>query len=148
MDAFDELRKVLEQHAVQAASQLNFKIIFDEDEAPKTGAYVHFWYETGNSELMSAAGGRKGFECTPGVLQFNIYYPEKQPTAQYVRLADSIKRLLNRKQWIVAPDGYVTIEVMSVQRQPVTKNGFRVVWTRGGFDFHHRDSQASESFSS
>lgn len=147
MDAFDELRKVLEQHALQASTQLGFKIIFDEDEAPKSGTYVHFWYETGKTESMGAAGGRKGFECTPGILQFNIYYPEKTPTGQPTRIADGIKRLLNMKQWTVAEDGYVKCEPMTIQRQPLSKNGFRIIWTRAPFDFYHRDQTASDSYS-
>lgn len=145
MDVFDELRQSLETRAKQAAIDLAFTIIFDEDDAPKSGTYVHFWYETGKTEVK-LGGGRRSYECTPGVFHFNIYTPEKQPSAPAVRLADALKRRFNRVTWLVPPDGHVSIEAVSVQRQPIVRSGFKIVWAEAGFDFHHRDSAAVESF--
>lgn len=145
MDAFDMLRQVLENEALQAANALGFKVIFDEDEAPKNTAYVHFWYETGVT-VPKLSGGRRGFECTPGLIQFTIYSPEKQAASVATKLADAIKRRLNRMQFRVPPDGDVKLAPLSVQKNPVVRNGYRITWVRAGFDFDHRDSTASESF--
>lgn len=143
MEVFNELRKTLENQALQAATALGFTVIFDDDDPPANGqTYVHMWYETGNT-YAKLGGGRKGWECTPGLWHFNVYTPEKKPVAPAVRLCDQLKQRLNRQQWQVPPDGFLKLDPMSIQRQPITKNGFRIVWARCTFDYDHRDSGAA-----
>jgi hypothetical protein len=57
--------------------------------------------------------------------------------------ADQIKRVFNRKQWDVAPDGYVCTQVASV-KTPFSKpqGGFFRFIIDGSFHYYHRDPRA------
>lgn len=144
MNTFDELRKTFETKVNQLSAALNFQVIFDDDDMPKGErvTFVHFWYETNPSVKKEAANGRKAWECTSGVLNFNIYAPEKSASAPMTILGDQIKKKMNSIQFLVPPEGYVKLDVMSVQRTPIKHNGRKVVICRATFDFTHRDASA------
>jgi hypothetical protein len=143
---FDMLRQTLYGQAIQAVVQNgNFKCRIGDEPfvAPTDGSiYGEFWFKAGTTKQMEL-GPRTGFECTPGVLQFTLYAPEKTGEGPVLRLADALKKAFNRKQWVVPPDGYVTIDPMSVQPLPNIKQGHKVVIIDASFDFYHRDPAAT-----
>lgn len=140
---YDALRIVMEQKATAFVTISGVKCRFDDEPfvPPTDGAiYSQFWFKTGKTRLLEL-GPATGYECTPGILQYTIYAPEKSGAGEPGRLAGAFKKAFNRKQWLVAPDGHVTIEPVSVQDFGV-RNGHRIFVADAGFDFHHRDPDA------
>lgn len=141
----DSLRKVLQQQAISATTALSLKTQIG-DEAfvpPNDGAlYAEFWFRTGKSKKMEL-GPRTGFQCTPGILQFTIFGPEKGGDGPISKMGDRLKPYFDEKQFQVAPDGYVTIDPVSVTLMPGIHNGKKVVVVDASFDFYHRNPDAT-----
>jgi hypothetical protein len=146
MNAFDMLRQILYGKAIEAVQNNgNFKCQIGDEPfvAPTNGdIYGQFWFKTGKTDQIEL-GPRTGYECSSGVIQFTLYAPEKAGDGAILRLGDALKKAFNRQQWIVPPDGYVTMDPLSVQPLPGIKAGHRVVIVDGSFDFHHRDPAAT-----
>jgi hypothetical protein len=146
MLAFDMLRQILYGQAIQAVQNNgNFRCqIGDEPFVPPTDGsiYGEFWFKTGTAKQIEL-GPRTGYECAPGIIQFTLYAPEKMGDGAILKLGDKLKKAFNRQQWLVPPDGYVTMDPISVQPLPGLKNGNRVVIVDGSFDFHYRDPDAT-----
>jgi len=142
----DMLRQVLYQQAITAVQNNgNFpcKIGNEPFKKPSDGSiYGEFWFKTGKTTQMEL-GSRRGFECTAGVAQFALFSPEKDGEGAVQRLADNLRKVFNRKQYTVPPDGYLNMDPWSVQTVPGTRNGYIVVIVDGSFDFYHRDPSAT-----
>lgn len=153
MDAFNSLRRVLNSRAVQAAVRAG---LGDRIELPnetftkptvkkgqeKQAIYVSFWYKTGGSR-QAELGGRKGYEMTVGVYQFDIMVPENIGDGPGLSVGDVIRRYMNRREMEVAPDGHLKLLVSNV-KTPFSgpKNGYYQVVCDGTFHFYHRDPNA------
>lgn len=142
----DQLRKTLETQVITVVTALGFPCqIGDESFVPPTNGAIfgQFWFRTGKTKQMEL-GSRKGFECTAGVFQFTLYAPEKMGSGAVLRLAGQLKKPFNRQQYLVPPDGYVTLEAIGIQNLGV-KDGNYVVIVDTTFDFYHRDPTAIDS---
>lgn len=148
MDDFDALRRVMNSHAVSAATVAGvgdaIELSNEDFTPPKAAPYASFWYKTGGSKQCEL-GANTSFEMTVGIFQFDILCPEDQGDGPAVRIGDTLKKQFSRKQWPVAPDGYVTILVANV-KTPFLKaqNGYYRVVVDGTFHFYHRDPQAAD----
>jgi hypothetical protein len=141
----DTLRKTLYSEAIAAVTALSLQCrIGDEAFVPPTDGslYGEFWFRTGKSRQMEL-GPATGYECTSGILQFTLYAPEKNGDGAILRLGGQLKHRFNRKQFQVAPDGYVTLETVAVETIPGVKNGHKVVIVDAAFDFYHRNPDAT-----
>jgi hypothetical protein len=89
--------------------------------------------------------GNTGLEMTVGIFQFDLLVPEYQPLGPPSRIADAIKRAFNRKEWLVAPDGYVKTLVASV-KTPFHKaqGGWYRFIIDGTFHYYHQDRSAPD----
>lgn len=153
MDPFNSLRRVLNSRAVQAAVRANMG---DRIELPnetftkpavkkgqeKDAIYMSFWYKTGGSR-QAELGGRKGFEMTVGVYQFDVMVPENIGDGPGLAVGDIVRRSMNRREMEVAPDGYLKLLVSNVKTPfDGPKNGYYQVVVDGVFHFYHRDPNA------
>lgn len=154
MDAFNSLRRVLNSKALQAAARAD---LGDRIELPnetftkppvkkgqeKAGIYVSFWYKTGGSR-QAELGGRKGYEMTVGLYQFDVMVPENIGDGPGLSVADIIRKSMNRREYEVAPDGHLKLLVANV-KTPFSgpKNGYYQVVVDGTFHFYHRDPTAN-----
>lgn len=136
----DMLRQILEQQAILTSSQLGFRCKIGEEPfvVPTDGSvYAEFWFRTGTTKQMELAGFT-AWECDPGLVQFTLFAPEKSGLGALMKLGGQIKRLWNRQQYQVPPDGYVVLEPISTKLLPGLKNGHKVLIVDAGFDFFHR----------
>jgi len=141
---YDELRKVLSRQAILAVQALAFpcKIGNEAFVTPTDGSiYGEFWFRTGVTVAMGP-GGAKAYERTPGLYQFTLYSPEKRGEGEVSRLAERLRKIFNRKQFLVPPDGYVTLGVSGVQDLPGVKTGHNVFVVDASFQFFHHDPAA------
>jgi hypothetical protein len=141
----DALRKVLFTQAIAAVTANgNFPCQIGNEAfvPPDAALYGEFWFRTTDSEQLEL-GSPTGYERTPGLLQFTLYAPEKDGDGPVLKLAGGLKKAFNRKQWIVAPDGYVTLRPASVKEMPGIRNGKKVVIVDCHFDFFHHDPTAT-----
>lgn len=142
----DALRKVLFTQAISAVSgNGNFPCQIGNEEfvPPQDGAlYGEFWFRTADSVQMEL-GAVTGYERAPGILQFTLYAPEKDGDGPILKLAGGLKKAFNRKQWLVDPDGYVTLQPASVKEMPGIRNGKKVVIVDCHFDFFYHDPDAT-----
>jgi len=145
MDAFDMLRQVLQTQVIAAGNAnglTNISLMNESPKPPRDGSiWAEFWYRTGNSK-PHLGGGRRGFRCTPGIWQITLYVEEGKGGGAITKLADKLHKWFDTQQWIVAPDGYVTLGACSVDPLPMAKNGNQVVLVHGDFDFIHRNTDA------
>ncbi|AFO71744.1 hypothetical protein phiCbK_228 [Caulobacter phage phiCbK] len=142
----DMLRQVLEQQAVAAAPTIGLKLNFDNSEfvQPKDGAHwAEFWVQTGNTVPCEVAGPR-GYEKTSGLIQFTLKAPEEEGNGAILKKAGALKKVFNRRQWVVPPDGYVTLDPISVQSHGKPIDGFYNVVVWATLWFHHRDPDADD----
>lgn len=138
----DSLRKVLFQKAITSVNNLNLKCKIGNETfvVPADGSiYGEFWFRTGKSK-QSELGSKRSLECTPGIMQFTLYAPENAGDGPVLKLGDQLKNLWNRQKWTIAPDGWVTFEVVGCEMLPGIINGHKVVVVDGGFDFYHRNT--------
>ncbi|UTC29877.1 hypothetical protein BAJUN_02710 [Bajunvirus bajun] len=148
MNEHDMLRQVLEQQALALVGPLNMKLVLDNDDfvQPKDGkVWSEFWFETGKT-TATTGGGAKGWERTSGVLQFTLKCPENTGNGPLLKVAAAIKRAFNRKQWNVPPEGYVSLDPVSVQAHGKPMGGLYHVIVDATFWFHHRDTAAPEFY--
>lgn len=139
----DALRVVLQTKAQEISSLLDLPMQIG-DEAfvqPKGTPWAEFWFRTGTTKQREL-GGPGSLELTPGILQFTIYAPQNTGDGPPLRLAGAIKKALNRRQWRVPPDGYVTLDPVGVEQVPGIQKGFKVCVVDCSFDFHHSDPDA------
>lgn len=144
----DMLRQVLEQQALSLAGPLNLKLVMDNSpfKAPKDGSiWSEFWFETGKT-FATPGGGPRGWEKTSGVLQFTLKAPENDGNGAILKVAGRIKAAINRKQWAVPPEGYVSLDPVSVQAHGKPIDGNFVVIVDATFWFWHRNQDAAESW--
>ena len=155
MDPFNSLRRVLDTAALQAALKggvdgARVELMNEPFTKPpvrkgseKAAIYVSFWYRTGGTR-QAELGGRRGYEMTVGIYQFDIMVPEAIGTGPGVTIGDAIRRAMNRREKEVAPDGHLKL-LMSNVKTPFTgaKNGYFQVICDGTFHFYHRDPNAS-----
>lgn len=142
----DMLRQVLEQQAIAAAapSAANLTLCFDNSEfvQPQDGSqWSEFWISTG-ATMPAEITGPRGLEKTSGLLQFTLKAPEAQGNGAIIKAAGILKRAFNRKQFVVPPDGYVTLDPFSIETHGKPMNGFFNVVGWSTFWFHHRDPEA------
>lgn len=147
MNAYDRLRAVLEDKAVNAGIAAGIKIRLPNESAnqPTGETYGEFWHKfTPAPPRPSLGGGRKHFKCRSGMFQFTLYCPEKTGNGPITRAGDIIEKFFSAQQYKVAPDGYVTLDDIAVDPIPKPVNGQYsvLVWTT--FDFHYRDPDAVE----
>lgn len=141
----DSLRKVLYAKAILATNSISMPCqIGSEPFTPPTDdtVYGNFWFRPGLTKIMDL-GGRGSYECTPGLIQFTLFAPEKSGDGPIMKTADQLKRMFNRQQWPVPPDGYVNMHVFGVSIMPGNPNGNRTVVVDGSYDFYHRDPNPS-----
>lgn len=136
----DALRIVLYGKAVAAVNSLGLacKIGNEPFSPPSNTMYAEFWFRTGNTVQMEL-GSRGSYECTAGVLQFTIYGPENVGDGAISRMGDGLKRMFNRQQWQVPPDGYVSLNAVNSQLINTKINGHSVVIVDTIFGFYHHD---------
>ena len=140
----DELRQVFETEAVATAAQhapVPFKIFDEPFDKPDDGLWVHFWYETGDTDQIEL-GSRRSYERTPGVLQFTIYRPENTGQGPATKLAGLIKRRWNRQEFLVGDAGYVQLDPMSTRPMKTVYGGYLPVICSAQFFFTHKDPEA------
>ncbi len=142
----DALRKVLFGKAIDAVTANgNFPCQIGNEAfvPPNDGSlYGEFWFRTVDSEQLEL-GGPTGYERAPGILQFTLYAPEKDGDGPILKLAGALKKSFNRKQWLVDPDGYVTLRPASVKEMPGVRGGTKVVIVDCHFDFFYHDPSAT-----
>lgn len=140
----DALRKVLFTKAIAATTSLTLKCRIGEEPftPPSNAIYGEFWFRCGTGKQIEL-GGKGSYECTPGILQFTLYAPEKSGDGPILKIGDQLKALFNRSQWQVPPDGYVTLEVVGCEMLPGIHEGHKVVVVDAGFDFYHRNPNPS-----
>jgi hypothetical protein len=143
MKAYDMLRQVLQTEATQAASEFGFKLVLANEEAltPKAQVWGEFWHRTGKA-IPTLGGGRKHFKKAPGLMQFTLYAPEKTGDGAITRIADSLEQRFSSKQYLVPPDGYVTLDDIAVDMLPKRESGSYVCIVHATFDFTYRDPNA------
>lgn len=136
----DSLRKVLFSKAITAVTALNLKCRIGEEDfvEPQNEIYGEFWFRVAKPYQMEL-GSRSSFECAPGVLQFTLYAPESSGDGPILKLGDQLKNMINRQQWKVAPDGYVSLEPAGCEEIPGIKMSKKIVIVDCGFDFYYRD---------
>lgn len=153
MDAFNSLRRVLNSKALQAATRADMA---DRIELPnetftkpevkkgqeKAAIYMSFWYKTGGSR-QAELGGRKGYEMSVGIYQFDIMVPENIGDGPGLAIGDIVRRVMNRREMEVAPDGHLKLLVSNV-KTPFNgpKGGYYQIVVDGTFHFYHRDPNA------
>jgi hypothetical protein len=141
MSEFDQLRKVLNSKAVAAANEAGIQVQLPNEafDPPKRTIYGSFWFKTGGSKQIELGGG-KSQELTVGIFQFDLLAPEKTSDGPATQLADMIRRRFNRKEWLVAPNGYVKLLVANVKTPfQGAVDGFYRCCVDGTFHFYHRD---------
>lgn len=140
---FDTLRAVLAQKALTIATNLGYPIKmpnapFDD---PSGTPWVSYWMKlghTGQAEL----GGPAALEITVGLLQFDVLVPEMTGDGLAITIANQIKKKINRKEWLIPPDGYVKLEAAAITNDLPTKSGWYRVCVDTTFLFYHRDPDA------
>lgn len=148
--SFDELRKVLENAATQAAIAADvaevFKIEGYRFNQPKDALWVHFDYSTG--ETFAESLGQADVEGTPdrvkmlrtvGIVEFSVLYPENAPKSAPIKIADILRKRFSLKQWTVADVGHVKIGAMGNKPVPGAPKGWTRILCDAVLDFHHRD---------
>lgn len=155
MDPFNSLRRVLDKAAVQACLKAGVdgarvELMNEPFKAPsisrgreKEAIYVSFWFRTGGSR-QAELGGRRGFEMTVGIYQFDVMVPEAIGSGPGITIADAIRREMNRREKLVEPDGHLKLLVSNV-KTPFTgpKQGYFQVICDGALHFYHRDPNAT-----
>lgn len=142
----DALRQVLQAQAIAAALANNFPCQIGNEpfKQPSDGSlFGQFWFRTGKTKNAELTGA-KGTECTVGLLQFTIYAPENSGDGQSLKLAGALKKVFNKKQWIVPPDGYVRLDPVGITTIPGVRNGRLVTIVDATFDFYHSDPSATD----
>lgn len=147
MDPFDSLRRVLNGKAISAANAAGLagKLELPNTnfvKPPKKEMYASFWYKTGGSR-QAELGGRRGFELTVGIYQFDIYVPEHTGDGPGMRAGDYLRARFNRREWPIEPDGYLKMLVSNV-KTPFNgaQAGYWRVVVDGSFHYYHRDPDA------
>jgi hypothetical protein len=110
---------VLSAKALQIASELGLGDLISMPNTafiepnlraePEQSPWLMFSYtlgKTGQAEL----GGPSALEITVGMVQFDVLVPEQEGDGAAIRLANAIKKKINRKQWLVPPYSYVTLK--------------------------------------
>lgn len=147
---FDELRKVLENAATQAAIAAGVGEALHIEgyrfNQPKDSLWVHFDYTTGDTFASAMGQGdvegqpdRVKFHRTVGIVEFNILYPENGPKAVPTKVADLLRKRFSMKKWAVADVGHVTIAAMGQKPVPGAPKGFVRIMCDAVLDFHYRD---------
>jgi hypothetical protein len=147
MDPFNSLRRVLNTRAVQAAAAAGlpadkFELPNEDFVTPKGQIYGGFWHRIGGSR-QAELGGRRGFEMSVGIYQFDILVPENKGDGPGLAIADKIRRNFNRREMVVEPDGHLKLLVANV-KTPFSgpQNGFWRVIVDGEFHYYYKDPQA------
>jgi len=142
-DPFDDLRRVLNSKAVAAANAIGLgakiKLPNESYTPPKATSHCEFFFKTGGSKQAELGGG-KAFEITVGIYEFNILVPENTADGPATQLAGQVRRMFNRKEWLVGAEGYVKLMVANVKTPfngPI--NGYYRVCVDGVLHFYHRD---------
>lgn len=140
---FDQLRAVLTQNAKAAAADVGYPIQLPNApfNEPSDAPWINFWFrigDTGQAEL----GGPAALEISVGLLQFDVLVPEQTGDGLAIQIANRIKKKINRKQWLVPPNGYVTLYAASLTTELPAKSGWYRVCVDTVFSFHHRDPDA------
>jgi len=151
---FDTLRKVLVGRAIAVATELGMSddiqvpngpppmSALPDSDASTAPPWINFWYKLGPNSQLAELGGPKALEITPGILQFDILVPEKTGDGAAITLANRIKKKINRKQWLIPPDGYVTLQPAGIVTNLPAKSGWYRVCVDCTFYFYHRDPDA------
>jgi hypothetical protein len=146
MNETDALMAVLnaKAEAVCIAQGLEVELMNEQFTPPAGQTYATFWYRVGGSK-QAELGSNKTYEMTVGIFQFDLLVPEYGDLGPPRVQADQIKRVFNRKQWDVPPDGYVCTQVASV-KTPFSKpqGGFFRFIIDGSFHYYHRDPAAPD----
>jgi hypothetical protein len=143
MNEYDELRKVLTGKAVEIATALNLPIQMPNGPTitEPAGPWLDFAYLIGDTG-QAECGGPAALEITVGTLDFEVLVPERTGDGPAIAYANQIKKLINRKQYLVGNYGYVTLRAVSVHQLPRTMNGWFRACASTSFWFHHRDPDA------
>lgn len=144
----DMLRQVLEQQAVDAAGALNIDLVFDNSEwvQPDDGRlWSEWWISTGATKAAEVSGPR-GYEKTAGLMQFTLKTPEEVGNGAIIRAGGQLKKIFNSRQFAVPPDGYVTLDPVSVEAHGKPIDGFYNVLVWSTFWFYHRDPDAAATW--
>lgn len=148
--SFNELRKVLENAATQAAISAGVAEVLHIEgyrfNQPKDALWVHFDYSTGDTFASALGQGdvegtpdRAKFNRTVGYVEFSILYPENSAKAAPTIIADALRKRFSLKKWKVADIGHVTIAAMGNRPVPGAPKGFHRILCDAVLDFHHLD---------
>jgi len=146
MSSFDSLRRVLNSKAAAASNVSGLdgriQLMNEEYSPPKKQVFAEFWYKTGGT-MQAELGGNTSEEMTVGIYEFNIFAPENQGDGPALQVADLVRPLLNRKEWLVEPYGYVKMLMANVTIPfSGAQNGYFRVCVEGRFHYYHRDPNA------
>lgn len=145
----DSLRQILQAKAITSAGYLSLPVrIGDEAFTPPTDGsiWAHFFFVLGKTKPIEV-GGRGRYQCTVGVAQFSLYGPEGSLDGELGRFGDQLKNMWDQQQWIVPPDGYVTMEPFGARVMDGVFNGHRVCIVDGAFDFYHHNPNLDDRLS-
>ncbi len=140
---FDDLRGVLTGRAKAIAFDLGYPIQLPNAPfvEPSGSPWLNFWYKL-NKPMMAELGGPKALEVSVGVLQFDILVPEETGDGLVLRIANQIKKKINRKQYLVGSYSYVNLDPAGIEVGLPTKSGWYRNCVDATFLFHHRDPDA------
>lgn len=149
---FDTLRNVLSQRALQIAFDLGLGDLIKMPNTDFTepnlrspavdSPWLAFSYTTGHTG-QAELGGPAALEITVGMVQFDVLVAEQAGDGPALALANQIKKKINRKQWLVPPNSYVSMQAANiVNGLPVGSSGWYRCCCDCAFIFHHRDPDA------
>lgn len=142
----DGLRRTFDSRAVAAcnAAGLAGRVTLSNEEFRPNPKEIcaEFWIKEGNTGQAEHGIGT-GFEKQAGIWQMTLYAPENKGSGPIKKIADLIRPRFNRRQWEIAPNGYVSTGVASiVTPYSGPQNGKFVVVVWGPFTYYYRDPNA------
>ena len=142
--AFDELRKVMENHARQSAIAAGVGEVIQIEGypfiQPKDALWVNFTYSIGDTFAAAAGQGDRddGQHRSVGMVEINILYPENSGNGPATRVADRLRKHWTLKKWPVPSVGHVTIGGMGQKPLKLAPKGWRRILCEASLDFFHR----------
>lgn len=142
---FDELRKVLENHAIQTANAAGVMEVTEIDgypfNQPKDRMWVKFSYEMGDTIAASVGQGDRddSDQLTVGSVQWDILWPENTPKGPPTRVGDLLRKKWSLKSFVVPSVGVVWVGGMGEKNtSKVAPKGWRRITCDAMLRYRHK----------